>query len=135
MLPPETVAGLARATILVVEDDERVREVAAETLRDAGYRVIAAQDALEALALLRRGETLDLLFSDIVMPGGMNGIELAQAALRLRPGLPVLLATGFAGTVEGADDHGFEVLAKPYDQTALVRRIAELVMARKVNAA
>ncbi|MCO6416477.1 ATP-binding protein [Siccirubricoccus sp. KC 17139] len=133
--PPEGMPSLARASILVVEDDERVREVAAETLRDAGFRVVAAQDALEAMALLRRGEQFDVLFSDIVMPGGMTGIELAQQATRLRPTLPVLLATGFAGTVEGGTDHNFEVMPKPYDQAVLVRRIAELAKARGVSVA
>ncbi|WP_149536101.1 hybrid sensor histidine kinase/response regulator [Siccirubricoccus phaeus] len=133
--PPEGVPTLARASILVVEDDERVRDVAAETLRDAGFRVIAAQDALEAMALLRRGEQFDVLFSDIVMPGGMTGIELAQQVTRLRPGMPVLLATGFAGTVEGSASHNFEVLQKPYDQAALVRRIAELAKPRNFSVA
>jgi CheY-like chemotaxis protein len=128
---PERLRAVARATVLVVEDDERVREVAAETLRDAGFHVVAAQDAPEALALLERREPFDLLFSDIVMPGGMTGIELAQAARRLRPALPVLLVTGYAGPVEGSVDHGFEVLAKPYDQAALARRIAELVTERQ----
>ncbi|MBL6459009.1 response regulator [Belnapia sp. T6] len=128
---PEGIAAVARATILVVEDDERVREVAAETLRDSGFRVIAAGDGLEALNLLRRGEHFDVLFSDIVMPGGMSGIELAQIARRLRPQLPVLLATGYAATAAGAGEHGFEVLAKPYDQYELARRIAELASERQ----
>jgi two-component system, NtrC family, sensor kinase len=124
---PEGVTAVAHASVLVAEDDERVREVTAETLRDAGFRVVAARDGKEALALLQRGERFDLLFSDIVMPGGMSGIELAQAARRLRPDLPVLLATGYAGTMADAGEHGFEVLAKPYDQAALARRLAELV--------
>ena len=128
---PEGITAVSRATVLVVEDDERVRDVAAETLRDAGFRVIAAQDALEALALIRRGEQFDVLFSDIVMPGGMNGIELAQAARRLRPRLPVLLATGYAGTVAGSADHGLEVMSKPYDQSILTKRIAELAAERR----
>ncbi|MBL6081159.1 response regulator [Belnapia sp. T18] len=128
---PERLRTVARATVLVVEDDERVREVTAETLRDAGFRVIAVPDAPEALALLQGREAFDLLFSDIVMPGGMTGIELAQEAGHLRPLLPVLLATGYAGLAEGPAEHGFEVLAKPYDQAALVRRIAELVTERQ----
>jgi two-component system, NtrC family, sensor kinase len=128
---PERLGAVARATVLVVEDDERVREVAAETLRDAGFRVIAVAGAPEALALLKGRETFDLLFSDIVMPGGMTGIELAQEAARLRPSLPVLLATGYAGLVESPVGHGFEVLAKPYDQAALAHRIAALVTERR----
>ncbi|MBV1797370.1 hybrid sensor histidine kinase/response regulator [Siccirubricoccus sp. G192] len=123
---PEGVAMMARATVLMAEDDERVREVTAETLRDAGFRVVAARDGQEALALLRRGEPCDLLFSDIVMPGGMTGIELAQEARRLNPGLPVLLATGYAGTGPETTSHRFEVIAKPYDLPTLVERIARL---------
>ncbi len=128
---PDGLRTPAHATILVVEDDERVREVAAETLRDAGFQVVAVQDGPEALAMLGRPGRFDLMFSDIVMPGGMTGIELARAARRMHPSLPILLATGFAGTVEGAADHGFEVLPKPYDQAALVRRIAELLAERQ----
>jgi len=128
---PQGMPVVAQATILVVEDDPRVREVAAETLRDAGFRVLAVADAQQALTLLRRGEPADLLFSDIVMPGGMNGVELAQEARRLRPMLPVLLATGYAGPGPGTEQHGFEVLAKPYDQDLLVRRLAELTAQRE----
>jgi CheY-like chemotaxis protein len=132
---PEVLAAVARATILVVEDDERVRDVTAETLRDAGFRVIAAHDGPEALALLRRGERFDVLFSDIVMPGGIDGIELAQAALSLRPGMPVLLATGYAGRGTDSAQHGFEVIAKPYEQAAVVRRIAELAVRHRRSVA
>jgi CheY-like chemotaxis protein len=115
--------------VLVAEDDARVRDLAAETLREAGFRVLAAPDGQEALALLQGGARVQVLFSDIVMPGGLNGIELARAARRLRPDLRVLLATGYAGTVAGGEDHGFEVIAKPYDQDAVARRIAELATA------
>ena len=123
-------AAMASFTVLVAEDDERVREVTAETLRSAGMRVLTAADGRAALALLERGETVDVLFSDIIMPGGLNGIELGRAARRLRPGLPVLLATGYAGTVAGGEDHGFEVMPKPYDQDAVLRRLGELAALR-----
>jgi len=123
---PDHLPAVARATVLVVEDDERVREVTADTLRDAGFRVLAAHDGSEALALLRRGEQFDVLFSDIVMPGGLDGVELATAARALRPAMPVLLATGYAERSATSAAHGFEVIGKPYDQAAVVRRIAEL---------
>jgi two-component system, NtrC family, sensor kinase len=132
---PDGITAVTRATVLVVEDDERVREVTAETLRDAGVRVIAVADGQEALALLHRGERFDLLFSDIVMPGGMSGVELALAARRLRPDMPILLATGYAGDAPAVQDHGFEVLPKPYDQAALARRIAALAGGRALGAA
>ena len=127
------VPGTAsRATVLLAEDDERVREVAAETLREAGFQVVAVADGQEALARLAREERIGVLFSDIIMPGGLNGIELARAARRMRPDLPVLLATGYAGAAGDGEDHGFEVLAKPYDLAELVRRIAALAAAAEV---
>jgi len=131
--PPAPVAAqgvlVARARVLLVEDDARVREVTAEMLREAGFVVVTAADGVQALALLRQGEPFDVLFSDIVMPGGMNGVELAQEARRLRPALPVLLATGYPGQSLDRELHGFEMLAKPYDQALLVRRMAELTAA------
>ena len=126
---PVGEAGLpmvAQARVLLVEDDPRVREVTAEMLREAGFVVRVAADGWQAMALLRGGEPVDVLFSDIVMPGGMNGVELAQRARRLRPALPVLLATGYPGQGLDREQHGFEVLAKPYDQGLLVRRMAAL---------
>ncbi len=128
---PGRLHGAACVTVLVVEDDERVREVAVGTLRDAGFQVIAANDAPQALAFLDRTGPIDVLFSDIVMPGGMSGIELAQDARRRRPSLPVLLATGYAGPVGSLANHGFEVLAKPYDQSMLGHRIMEMVVERR----
>jgi two-component system, NtrC family, sensor kinase len=130
-----TGAAVAHASVLVVEDDPRVREVTAETLREAGFRTLAVADGPEALALLRRGEQVDVLFSDIVVPGGMTGVELAEAARRLRPGLPILLATGFAGPGPDMPAHGFEVLPKPYDQVVLARRLADLVAVAQSNVA
>jgi CheY-like chemotaxis protein len=131
--PPAPVAAqgvlVARARVLLVEDDARVREVTAEMLREAGFVVVTAADGVQALALLRQGEPFDVLFSDIVMPGGMNGVGLAQEARRLRPALPVLLATGYPGQSLDRELHGFEMLAKPYDQALLVRRMAELTAA------
>ena len=129
------VVPAAGSTVLLAEDDARVREVTAETLRGAGLRILAAADGPEALALLRRGERVDVLFSDIVMPGGLSGIELARAARRLRPDLPVLLATGHAGTAAGGEDHGFEVIRKPYDQDALARRLIELAATARATSA
>lgn len=115
-----------RARVLLVEDEPRVSEVTAELLREAGFVVMAAADGVQAITLLRRGEPADVLFSDIVMPGGMNGVELAQKARQLRPGLPVLLATGYPGKGLDKGRHGFEMLLKPYDAALLVRRLMEL---------
>jgi signal transduction histidine kinase/CheY-like chemotaxis protein len=123
----------AGMSVLLAEDDARVRELLAESLRSAGMQVTEAADGPQALELLRQGVPADVLFSDIVMPGGLSGIELARAARRLRPGLPVLLATGFAGTLAGGDEHGFEVMAKPYDQDVVARRLTDLMAAERAR--
>ena len=115
-------------TALVVEDEPAVREAAAEMLREGGWRVIAAADGQEALAVLQAGEAVDVLFSDMVMPG-MDGVELARAAQRLAPGLPVLLATGYAGGggAPSGEAPAFEVLPKPYERDELLARLGSLV--------
>jgi CheY-like chemotaxis protein len=78
----------------VVEDDAKLREVPVGLFRDQGFEVVEACDGPEALAQLDDGEPFDLLFSDVVLPGGMNGVEIAEAAQRRQPGIKVLLTTG-----------------------------------------
>jgi CheY-like chemotaxis protein len=118
-------------TILVVEDDRDVRELAIAVLEAADYRVLEAASGDEAYRLLLAHPDLriDLLFTDIVMPGGLDGIDLANAAQALRPGLKVLYTSGFAHLVrEHREDelHG-EVLAKPYRPGELQRAISALI--------
>ncbi|MBV8651977.1 MAG: response regulator [Alphaproteobacteria bacterium] len=107
-------------TVLVVEDDPEVRQTTAAMLSDLGYRVLVAGNGPEALALLRQGESVDLLLSDIVMPGGMSGITLVREARRLRE-LRALLTTGHAAEVIAASDNDdpFMVLKKPYRRREL----------------
>ena len=124
--PPSDRPSLS---ILMVEDDHNILEHGCALLRSWGHRVIGASGAGEALVVLRGDEPLDLLFSDIVMPPGMNGAELAREARRLRPGLPVLLASGFAAHAVVADDvalGGYDLIAKPYDPLELRDRLARL---------
>ncbi|CAO3409225.1 response regulator [Azospirillum largimobile] len=124
--PPSDRPGLS---ILMVEDDHNILENGCALLRSWGHRVIGASGAGEALVVLRGDEPLDLLFSDIVMPPGMNGAELAREARRLRPDLPVLLASGFAAHAVVADDvalGGYDLIAKPYDPLELRDRLARL---------
>lgn len=121
------VVAVASATVLVAEDDAQVREVAAEMLREAGFRVLAAGDGRQALALLERGEQVDVLFSDVVMPGGMSGVQLARSARARQPGIGVLLASGYSAPALGGEAPEFELLAKPYDRDLVVRRISALV--------
>ena len=95
-----------------------------ENLSDLGYQVLSARDAAEALDLLRSTARVDVLFSDVVMPGGMNGVQLAVEAGRLRPGLRVVLTSGYTNEAL-AGEHGVSidvpVLTKPYRREELAR--------------
>ena len=113
-------------TILVTEDDADVREVSVAMLRDLGYRVLIASNGEEALAVLRRGEKIDLLFSDLVMPGGMSGVALARRARAVRPTLAVLLTTGYAGAETVGNDE-FPIIYKPFRTVDLSLAIAQLI--------
>ncbi len=120
-------------SILIVDDNAEVLELAESVLTDLGYRVATAGDARAALAVLEApGSRYDLLFSDVVMPGGMNGITLAAEARRRFPGLRVLLSTGFIdpreeAAAEGIRPHGFPVMQKPYRRAELARRIRRVL--------
>jgi CheY-like chemotaxis protein len=116
-------------TILMVEDNAEVRIMGETLLRDAGYAVHAAGDAVEALAMVEAGLVFDLLFTDIVMPGERDGLALAAEVMRLRPGTPVLLTTGWADRARDLanDLPDAELIAKPYRQTDLVRKIRLLL--------
>jgi CheY-like chemotaxis protein len=118
-------------TILVVEDDRDVREVALAVLEGAGYRVIeaASGDDAHRLLLAHPEMTIDLLFTDVVMPGRLDGIDLANAARALRPHLQVLYATGFANLVRENRDADLQgpVLRKPYRPGDLRRAVAALL--------
>ena len=117
------------ATVLFVEDDVNLREITAEMLRDVGLRVLTAANGPEALDLLRGAGRVDLLFSDVVMPGGATGVDLAHAAHELRPDLPVLLTSGYAGAA--LNRYGpvseFVILPKPYTRTALLERVGAML--------
>ncbi len=116
-------------TILVVEDDLRVRRVSVARLQDMGYDVIEAGDAQEALAILRQDRKIALLFTDIVMPGGMLGDELAKEARLLRPDIRILFTSGYAEPAVGGRE--FVVsgswIKKPYTARELALRIRELL--------
>jgi CheY-like chemotaxis protein len=112
------------ATILVVEDDADVRDAVLETLQSSGYRVLSARDGPEALATLDQNLDIDLMFSDVVMPRGMSGLELVQQAQRRRPDLRIVLTSGFS-TQALAGDLDFPLIKKPYRLSELIRRIAD----------
>ncbi len=118
-------------TVLVVEDDANIRDISAEVLGDAGLTVITAESGEAALTILRGPARVDLLFSDVALPGGDNGVKMVAAARALRPDLMVLLTSGHSGEAlssYGADSR-FEVLAKPYSRTALLERVGAVLSA------
>jgi CheY-like chemotaxis protein len=118
------VADQPSATILVVEDDADVHAAVVETLESSGYRVLSARDGPEALELLDNDPSIDLMFSDLVMPHGMSGLEVAEAAHRRRPDLRVVLTSGYSTEALGGE-LDFPLIKKPYRLAELVRRIAE----------
>jgi PAS domain S-box-containing protein len=112
--------------VLVVEDNAPLRRVAVRELRAFGYRVLEAGDAAQALGLLEAG-TVDLLFTDVVMPGEMDGFGLARAAAARWPGLKIILTSGFpkAGSADDLASSDFRMLVKPYRKADLVRIVRE----------
>ena len=111
--------------MLLVEDDEQVLGMAVESLEELNYQVVVAHNAREALEHLKGPDRIDILFSDVVMPGGMNGTQLAAEARHLRPELKVLLTSGYVA--DQAKDHSLgmdvPVLNKPYRREELARTL------------
>jgi PAS domain S-box-containing protein len=113
-------------TILVVEDDRLVRGYVLAQLHSLGYATLEAANGAEALAIVEAGEAFDLLFTDIIMPGSMNGRQLASAVQQARPGKPVLFTSGYTENAimhHGRLDSGILLLAKPYRKSELARMI------------
>ncbi|SMX25805.1 chemotaxis protein CheB [Boseongicola aestuarii] len=127
--PTEGVISPSRnETILVVEDDPLVRRLTVERLENLGYRTMAAENGPAALEILRDKNEIDLVLSDVVMPGGMTGFEVADQALKIKPTLKVLLATGYASSEDissGADRRQHHVLRKPYTLRDLAKALRD----------
>jgi CheY-like chemotaxis protein len=124
------------STVLVVEDEEMMRRASADALAELGYRVLEADGSAAALRLLDAHPEVDLLFTDVVMPG-VNGRKLADEALRRRPGLPVLFTTGYTRNAvvhNGALDPGVEMLAKPFTLQELGLKVRTLLAAALARA-
>jgi nitrogen-specific signal transduction histidine kinase/ActR/RegA family two-component response regulator len=112
--------------ILLVEDDALVREMVMMQLGNLGYRVVSAAGASEALGVLNAERGFDLLFTDVVMPGGLHGLELADEARKICPGLRVIFTSGYAENAvvhDGRVDHGVHLLNKPYRRSELATKI------------
>ena len=117
-------------TILIVEDEEAVRRVALRFLNDLGYRLLEAATGPEALTILGKHEDIDLLFTDVVMPGGMTGAQLAKEARERNPSLRVLFTSGYSDT--GIFDHGVlhgsdDILNKPYRKEELAQKVRDIL--------
>jgi signal transduction histidine kinase len=112
--------------VLIVEDDPSVLALAVEVLRGQGYQVLTAQDANQALDVLKRRPEVQLLFSDVVMPGGVSGVGLARQAQQLMPGLKVLLTSGFVGDPSHLTCD-FPLIDKPYEGDALAGALRKVL--------
>jgi PAS domain S-box-containing protein len=123
---PEPRALEAGKTVLLVEDDEGMRQVTESLLTELGCSVVTADDGPEALRLLEHAPQVDLLLTDMVMPGGMSGVELAQTARQTRPDLKVLFSTGYAGEpLDEAANQGWSVLRKTYQAEELSQAVKQ----------
>jgi CheY-like chemotaxis protein len=117
-------------TVLVVEDDDDVRDTVVEMLTDLGYKVLKARDAQSALAIVESGVAIDLVFTDVVMPGPMRSTELARRARARLPHVRVVFTSGYTDNAivhAGRLDPGVELLSKPYTRETLARKIRRVL--------
>jgi CheY-like chemotaxis protein len=126
---PVMVRG-AGETILVVEDEQDLRVYTTEALRDLGYQVLAAADGREALEAVERHPEIELLFTDVILTGGMNGRALAEEVARRRPDLPVLFTTGYTSNAivhHGRLDPGMPLIGKPFTYAELAAKVRRVL--------
>ena len=124
-------------TILVAEDDDEVRDTVVDLLSELGYRVVTAKDAAGALAILHSGMPIDLLFTDVIMPGSMRGPELAKEAKELVPGIVVLFTSGYTqnGIIhDNRMGQGIDLLSKPYSREDLAQKIRQALDQKRQDA-
>ncbi|RZJ13481.1 MAG: response regulator, partial [Haliea sp.] len=129
----EPVTG-GTETILVAEDDEEVRATVIEILGDLGYRILKASDAASALAIIESGVAIDLLFTDVVMPGTLRSPELARLARARLPDIAVLFTSGYTENAivhGGRLDAGVDLIGKPYTQEALARKVRAVLATQR----
>jgi CheY-like chemotaxis protein len=129
-IDPEAEAPHGSETILLVEDDPQVSDLVTTQMESLGYRVLAAANGPDALKILTEESSVAMLFTDIVMPGGMNGRQLAHAALQIRSGLKILYTSGYTQNAivhEGKLDQGVQYLAKPYRRSELAQKLRQVL--------
>ncbi|MGN7295402.1 PAS domain S-box protein [Rhizobium sp. SAFR-030] len=122
--------GIQGKTVLVVDDEPLVRMLVLDAVEDLGHTPLEAGDGLQAMDILRSGVDIDLLVTDVGLPNGMNGRQVADAARQLRPGLKILFVTGYAeNSVLGGGDlePGMQIITKPFDMMALSQRIVLMI--------
>jgi CheY-like chemotaxis protein len=123
---PQAAIERGHETVLIVEDDALVRNYVVSQVADLGYMTLEAANAAEALTIIDNGTGIDLLFTDVIMPGSMNGRQLADEALKRRPSLKTLFTSGYTENAiihHGRLDPGVLLLAKPYRKVELARMI------------
>jgi signal transduction histidine kinase/CheY-like chemotaxis protein len=123
----DAAKAAASARLLLVEDDIEVAQATTELLRDIGLQVMWVRDGKAALAKFERDPTIEMVMSDIAMPGGMSGLELARAMREHHPGLPVLLTTGYSQYAPQGEKDGFILVEKPYRRDALAASIRRAI--------
>jgi CheY-like chemotaxis protein len=117
-------------TVLVVDDEPTVRMLIAEVLTESYYNIVEAGDGPAALKILESRQRIDLMITDVGLPGGMNGRQVADAARVQRPGLKVLFITGYAENAAVGNGHldpGMEILAKPFAMSTLANKVREMI--------
>jgi CheY-like chemotaxis protein len=121
--------ALLPPVVLVVEDDDQVRDYAVEVLKEAGYAVLTAHDADEALTMLENDGAIEVLFTDIVMPGAMDGFELARQARAMHPRLAIVYTTGFSEMVDQLTPARAvdRLLRKPYSPEQLEAEVGRVI--------
>jgi CheY-like chemotaxis protein len=129
LIDVETVQPGGGETVLLVDDEATVRMLVKEVLQERGYRILEAEDGNSGLELLRSNRRIDLLVTDVGLPGGLNGRQLADAAILLRPDLKILFITGYAENAvlgEGQLKPGMHIMIKPFSLEVLGKRISEI---------
>ena len=125
-----TIDPAAGETVLVIDDEETIRSLVRDVLEEAGYTVLEAPDGARALEVLQSRVAIDLLITDVGLPGGVNGRQVADAARLTRPGLKTLFITGYAENAAVSRDQlepGMSVITKPFAMSAMAQKVREML--------